>query len=106
MYQASLGNLDPKDGEIKYYPLRRSSTIPACRMNFVGLRHDVDGKVVDQECPDRRRLSASISRRRSGERFQPLKHLANGKRNTIYQLISDIAEQRWVAEFMNGYSGA
>ena len=39
------------------------------------------------------------------ERFQPLKSLANGKRNTIYQLISDSKNNAWVAEFVNGYLG-
>jgi hypothetical protein len=37
------------------------------------------------------------------ERFQPLKELSNGKRNTIYQLISDSKNNAWVAEFVNGY---
>ena len=45
MYQGSLGNLDPKTGEIAYYPLAPQFNDVRVQLNFVGLRHDVDGKV-------------------------------------------------------------
>jgi len=104
MYQASLGNLDPKTGEIKYYPLAEEFNDFAVQMNFVGLRHDVDGKVWTKNVPtgDVFRLDLATQK---WERFQPLKELANGKRNTIYQLISDSQNNAWVAEFVNGYLG-
>ena len=104
MYQASLANLDPKTGEIKYYPLSEEFNNFGVQMNFVGLRHDVDGKVWTKNVPtgDVFRLELASGK---WERFQPLKELSNGKRNTIYQLISDSKNNAWVAEFVNGYLG-
>jgi streptogramin lyase len=104
MYQASLANLDPKTGEIKYYPLAPEFNNLGVQMNFVGLRHDVDGKVWTKNVPtgDVFRLDLASGK---WEKFQPLKELANGKRNTIYQLISDSHNNAWVAEFVNGYLG-
>ena len=104
MYQASLANLDPKTGEIKYYPLSEEFNNIGVQMNFVGLRHDVDGKVWTKNVPtgDVFRLELASGK---WERFQPLKELSNGKRNTIYQLISDSKNNAWVAEFVNGYLG-
>ncbi len=104
MYQASLGNLDPKTGEIKYYPLAQEFNNIGVQMNFVGLRHDVDGKVWTKNVPtgDIFRLDLATQQ---WERFQPLKQLANGQRNTIYQVISDSHNNLWMAEFLNGYLG-
>lgn len=104
MYQAALGNLDPKTGEIKYYPLAEEFNNFGVQMNFVGLRHDVDGKVWTKNVPtgDVFRLDLKTQK---WERFQPLKELSNGKRNTIYQVISDSKNNAWMAEFVNGYLG-
>jgi streptogramin lyase len=104
MYQGALGNLDPKTGQIKYYPLAEEFNDFRVQMNFVGLRHDVDGKVWTKNVPtgDVFRVDLATGK---WERFQPLKELANGKRNTIYQLISDSQNNAWVAEFVNGYLG-
>jgi streptogramin lyase len=104
MYQGALGNLDPKSGEIKYYPLAAEFNNTGVQMNFVGLRHDVDGKVWTKNVPtgDVFRVDLATGK---WERFQPLKSLSNGKRNTIYQLISDSKNNAWVAEFVNGYLG-
>jgi virginiamycin B lyase len=104
MYQGALGNLDPKTGEIKYYPLAPEFNNAGVQMNFVGLRHDIDGKVWTKNVPtgDVFRVDLATGK---WERFQPLKELANGKRNTIYQLISDSKNNAWVAEFVNGYLG-
>jgi virginiamycin B lyase len=104
MYQASLGNLDPKTGEIKYYPLGEEFNDFGVQMNFVGLRHDVDGKVWTKNVPTGDVFRLDIATQK-WERFQPLKELNNGKRNTIYQLISDSQNNAWVAEFVNGYLG-
>ena len=43
--RARIGMLDPKTGEIKYYPLPPEWNDDRVQLNFVGLRHDVDGKV-------------------------------------------------------------
>jgi virginiamycin B lyase len=45
MYQGSLGSIDPKTGEIKYYALPPEWNDNRVQLNFTGLRHDVDGKV-------------------------------------------------------------
>jgi virginiamycin B lyase len=104
MYQASLANLDPKTGEIKYYPLAEEFNNEGVQMNFVGLRHDVDGKVWTKNVPTGEVFRVDLATQK-WERFEPLKQLSNGKRNTIYQLISDSQNNAWVAEFVNGYLG-
>ena len=104
MYQGALGNLDPKTGEIKYYPLAAEFNDFKVQMNFVGLRHDIDGKVWTKNVPTGDVFRVDLA---SGkwERFQPLKQLSNGQHNTIYQLISDSKNNAWMAEFVNGYLG-
>src|SRR6266568_3251064 len=104
MYQASLANLDPKTGDIKYYPLAEEFNNAGVQMNFVGLRHDVDGKVWTKNVPTGEVFRLDLATQK-WERFEPLKQLSNGKRNTIYQLISDSQNNAWVAEFVNGYLG-
>ena len=104
MYQASLGNLDPQTGEIKYYPLGKEFNDFKVQMNFVGLRHDVDGKVWTKNVATGDIFRVDL-KTEQWERFQPLKQLANGKHNTIYQVISDSQNNLWMAEFVNGYLG-
>jgi streptogramin lyase len=104
MYQAALGNLDPKTGEIKYYPLANEYNDFKVQMNFVGLRHDVDGKVWTKNVATGDVFRVDLATN-TWERFQPLKMLSNGKRNTIYQVISDSKNNLWMAEFVNGYLG-
>jgi streptogramin lyase len=104
MYQASLGNLDPKTGEIKYYPLAKEFNDFKVQMNFVGLRHDVDGKVWTKNVATGDIFRVDL-KSEQWERFQPLKELKNGKHNTIYQVISDSQNNLWMAEFVNGYLG-
>src|SRR5262249_38485190 len=90
--------------EIKYYPLAQEFNDFRVQMNFVGLRHDVDGKVWTKNVPtgDVFRLDLASGK---WERFQPLKDLANGKRKTIYQLISHAKIHAWLDECVNGYLG-
>jgi virginiamycin B lyase len=45
MHQGAIGTIDPNNGEIKYYPLPPEWNDNRVQLNFVGLRHDVDGKV-------------------------------------------------------------
>jgi hypothetical protein len=42
------GTIDPETGETKYYPLAAEWNDRRVHLNFVGLRHDVDGKVCSQ----------------------------------------------------------
>ena len=104
MYQAALGNLDPKTGDIKYYPLAKEFNDFRVQMNFVGLRHDVDGKVWTKNVATGDVFRVDL-KTEQWERFQPLKELKNGKHNTIYQVISDSKNNLWMAEFVNGYLG-
>jgi streptogramin lyase len=104
MYQGTLANLDPKTGDIKYYPLAPEFNDEGVQMNFVGLRHDIDGKVWTKNVPTGDVFRVDLATQK-WEKFQPLKELNNGQRNTIYQLISDSKNNAWVAEFVNGYLG-
>ena len=103
MFQGSLGTLDPKTGEIKYYPLGAEYNDKRVQLNFVGLRHDVDGKVWTKSVGTQEVFRLDVA---SGkwERFQPLKELPPG-RHSIYQVISDSQNNLWMAEFQHGYLG-
>jgi virginiamycin B lyase len=103
MFQGSLGTLDPKTGEIKYYPLGAEYNDNRVQLNFVGLRHDIDGKVWTKSVgtQDVYRLDLATQK---WERFQPLKELTGG-RHSIYQVISDSKNNLWMAEFTNGHIG-
>ena len=103
MFQGSLGTLDPKTGEIKYYPLGAEYNDKRVQLNFVGLRHDVDGKVWTKSVGTQEVFRLDVA---SGkwERFQPLKELPPG-RHSIYQVISDSQNNLWMAEFQRGHIG-
>ena len=103
MYQGSLGNLDPKTEEIKWYPLAPEYNDYRVQLNFVGLRHDVDGKVWTKSVgtQDIYRLDLATDK---WERFQPLNDLA-ARPASIYQVISDSKNNLWMAEFTEGHIG-
>jgi virginiamycin B lyase len=103
MYQGSLGNLDPKTEKITWYPLAQEYNDYRVQLNFVGLRHDVDGKVWTKSVgtQDIYRLELASGK---WERFQPLKDLA-GTPASIYQVISDSQNNLWMAEFQRGHIG-
>ncbi|HEY7247137.1 MAG TPA: carboxypeptidase regulatory-like domain-containing protein [Xanthobacteraceae bacterium] len=103
MFQGSLGALDPKTGEIKYYPLAPEYNDNRVQLNFVGLRHDVDGKVWTKSVgtQDIFRLDLASGK---WERFQPLKELPGGK-YSMYQVISDSQNNLWMSEFRHGHIG-
>jgi virginiamycin B lyase len=103
MFQGALGNLDPKTGEIKYYPLAAEYNDHRVQLNFIGLRHDVDGKVWTKSVgtQDVYRLDLATGK---WERFQPIKALGE-ERHTIYQVISDSQNNVWMAEFTKGHLG-
>jgi virginiamycin B lyase len=103
MYQGSLGNLDPKTEEIKWYPLAPEYNDYRVQLNFVGLRHDIDGKVWTKSVgtQDIYRLDLATNK---WERFQPLNDLA-ARPASIYQVISDSQNNLWMAEFQRGHVG-
>ncbi len=104
MFQGALGTLDPKTGEIKYYPLAPQFNDYRVQLNFVGLRHDVDGRVWTKSVGTQEIFRLDLA---SGnwERFQPLKALPPGRRYSIYQVASDSHNNLWMAEFREGYLG-
>jgi virginiamycin B lyase len=104
MYQGSLGNLDPKTGEIAYYPLAPQFNDVRVQLNFVGLRHDVDGKVWTKSVgtQDIFRLDLASG---NWEKLHPTDSLPPGRHYGIYQVISDSHNNLWLAEFDDGHLG-
>jgi len=104
MYQGSLGTIDPKTGEIKYYALPPEWNDNRVQLNFTGLRHDVDGKVWTKSVgtQDVYRLDLASGK---WERFHPTDLLPPGHHYGMYQLISDSKNNVWIAEFEEGYLG-
>jgi streptogramin lyase len=104
MHQGAIGTIDPKSGEIKYYPLPPEWNDNRVQLNFVGLRHDVDGKIWTKSVGtvDVFRLDLASGK---WERFHPTDFLPPGHRYSIYQLISDSMNNVWMAEFEEGYLG-
>jgi streptogramin lyase len=103
MYQGSLGALDPKTEKVTWYPLAPEYNDNRVQLNFVGLHHEVDGKVWTKSVgtQDIYRLELASGK---WERFQPLKQLDNGP-SSIYQVISDSKNNLWMAEFQRGHIG-
>src|SRR5215831_17068354 len=103
MFQGSLGNFDPKTEQMKYYPLAPEYNDVRVQLNFVGLRHDVDGKVWTKSVGTQEVFRLDLATGK-WERFQPLKALGN-QRHSIYQVISDSQNNLWMAEFTKGHIG-
>jgi streptogramin lyase len=103
MYQGALGTLDPKSGETKFYPLPAKWNDDTVQLNFVGLRHDVDGRVWTKSVGTQDIFRLDIA---SGnwEKFHPTSSLPNGH-YSIYQVISDSKNNLWMAEFVDGHLG-
>ena len=103
MYQGALGAIDPKTGAIKYYPLPPEWNDNRVQLNFVGLRHDVDGKVWTKSVgtQDIFRLDLATGK---WDKFHPTDALPPGHHYGIYQVISDSKNNLWLAEFDDGHS--
>jgi len=101
---SSLGNLDPKTGEVTYYPLAPQFNDVRVQLNFTGLRHDVDGKVWTKSVGTQDIFRVDLA---SGnwEKFHPTDALPPGRRYGIYQVISDSHNNLWMAEFDDGHLG-
>jgi virginiamycin B lyase len=104
MYQGAIGTLNPQTGEIKYYPLPPEWNDNRVQLNFVGLRHDVDGKVWTKSVGtvDIFRLDLASGK---WEKFHPTDYLPPGHHYGIYQVISDSKNNLWMAEFDEGHLG-
>jgi len=104
MYQGSLGALDPKTGDIKYYPLPPEWNDEKVQLNFVGLRHDVDGKVWTKSVGTQHIFRLDLASN-TWERFHPTDKIPGGEHYGIYQVISDSKNNLWMAEFTEGHLG-
>jgi virginiamycin B lyase len=106
MYQGSIGMLDPKTGQAKYYPLPAKWNDNRVQLNFVGFRHDVDGKVWTKDVGTGYvyRLDLATG---DWQRFHPTDLLPDAAHHHygIYQVISDAQNNLWLAEFSEGYLG-
>ncbi|HEX4043381.1 MAG TPA: carboxypeptidase regulatory-like domain-containing protein [Xanthobacteraceae bacterium] len=104
MYQGAIGTLDPKTGAVTYYPLPPQWNDNTVQLNFVGLRHDVDGKVWTKSVgtQDIFRLDLKTGQ---WEKFHPTDALPPGHHYGIYQVISDSHNNLWMAEFDDGHLG-
>jgi virginiamycin B lyase len=104
MDQGSLGRLDPKTGEIKYYPVPAQWNADRTRLNFVGVNHEVDGKVWTKDVGSQNIYRIDLA---SGnwEKFHPTDSLPPGHRYSVYQVISDADNNLWMAEFVDGHLG-
>jgi virginiamycin B lyase len=106
MYQGSLGTLDPNTGATKYYPVPAKWNDNRVQLNFVGLRHDVDGKVWTKDVGTGYVYRLDLA---SGDwqRFHPTDSLPDAAHHHygIYQVISDAQNNLWLAEFSEGYLG-
>jgi streptogramin lyase len=106
MYQAALGTIDPKTGAIKYYPVPAKWNDDRVQLNFVGDRHDVDGKVWTKDVGTQYIYRLDLA---SGdwERFHPTDELPEAANHHygIYQVMSDAQNNLWMAEFSTGYLG-
>jgi streptogramin lyase len=104
MYQGSLGNLDPKTGEIKYYPLDPKWNDVKVQLNFTGLHHEIDGKVWTKSVGTQDIFRVDLA---SGtwEKFHPTDEIVGGSKYGIYQVASDSQNNLWMAEFTEGHLG-
>jgi streptogramin lyase len=105
MYQGALGCLDPKTGEITYYPLPPEYNDDTVQLNFTGLRYDVDGKVWTKSVGTQHIFRLDLATNK-WERFHPTDYLPAGMRHAgVYQVMSDSKNNLWMAEFTEGHLG-
>ena len=92
MYQGSLGCLDPKTGEIKYYPLAAKWNDDKVQLNFTGLHYEVDGKVWTKSVGTKDIFRVDLNTG-NWEKFHPTDQLPGVKHAGIYQVIADFPQQ-------------
>lgn len=104
MYQGAIGYIDPATGGITYYPLPPEYNDETLQMNFMGLRHDVDGKVWAKSTGTQHIFRVDLATKK-WERFHPTDTLPATMRYGVYQIVSDSKNNLWMAEFRDGYLG-
>src|SRR6202043_2226973 len=104
MYQGSLGCLDPKTGEITYYPLPPEYNDDRVQLNFTGLHYEVDGKVWTKSVGTQHIFRLDLASNK-WERFHPTDQVPGVKNAGIYQVMADSKNNLWMAEFTEGHLG-
>ena len=103
MHQGAIGNLirrPARSSTTRWPPEYNDHRV---QLNFVGLRHDVDGKVWTKSVGTAGRLPARSRLRQMGA-LPADSSLGRGTALQIYQLISDSQNNVWMAEFKEGTS--
>src|SRR5262252_10058172 len=88
----------------KFDPLAAEWNDNRVQLNFVGLRHDVDGKVWTKSVGTQDIFRLDIASN-TWEKFHPTSELPAGHNYSMYQVISDSKNNLWMAEFSEGYLG-
>src|SRR6202021_773302 len=104
MYQGSLGCLDPKTGEIKYYPLDPKWNDERVQLNFTGLHYEVDNKVWTKSVGTQEIFRVDL-KTGEWEKFRPLDQLPGVQHAGIYQVMADSQNNLWRAEYTKGTLG-
>ena len=104
MYQGSLGCLDPKTGEIAYYPVPKEWNDDRVQLNFTGLHYEVDNKVWTKSVGTQDIFRVDL-KTGQWEKFHPTDQLPDVKHAGIYQVMSDSQNNLWMAEFTEGHLG-
>jgi streptogramin lyase len=104
MYQGSLGCLDPKTGEIAYYPVPPQWNDDRVQLNFTGLHHEVDNKVWTKSVGTQDIFRVDL-KTGEWEKFHPTNNLPGGEHFGIYQVMADSHNNLWMAEFSEGHLG-
>ncbi|HUK57719.1 MAG TPA: carboxypeptidase regulatory-like domain-containing protein [Stellaceae bacterium] len=104
MFQGALGNIDPATGKMNLYPLPAEYNNKGVQLNFVGLRHDVDGRVWTKDVGSQHIYRLDLA---SGkwDMFDPTKLLDANGRHGVYQVESDSHNNLWMAEYTDGHLG-
>jgi streptogramin lyase len=104
MYQGALGKFDPRTGQIHTYSLPAEFNDNAAQPNMLGMRYDVDGKIWTDSAGhyDIFRLDVKTG---SYEKFEPMKHLPDSRRGTIYGIASDSHNNLYFTNFATDYIG-
>src|SRR6201998_1900812 len=104
MYQGALGCLDPKTGQIAYYPLPPQYNDERVQLNFTGLHYEVDNKVWTKSVGTQDIFRVDL-KTGQWEKFHPTDNLPGGQNFGIYQVMADSHNNLWMAEFSEGHLG-
>ena len=104
MYQGSLGCLDPKTGEITYYPVPPKWNDDRVQLNFTGLHYEVDNKVWTKSVGTQDIFRVDL-KTGEWEKFHPTDQLPGVQHAGIYQVMADSKNNLWMAEFTEGHLG-